>query len=157
MNYLPLISVVVMLIPVIVMIVSDFRRREVAVWSLILFSITSMATAIYSYGWSATVTNIVHNALVLCYLGVGLLIYMRIRYRRFVNPLNGYLGAGDLWFMLALSPLFPSKEFLIFLLVTMAGSLIWWVIRGRNGTIPLAGMLGIALGVYLLGIYPKIL
>lgn len=52
-------------------------------------------------------------------------------------------------FALALTPLFAPRDFLVFLLVSMICGLVWWVINGRKGSIPMAGILGIVLGIYL--------
>ena len=57
-----------------------------------------------------------------------------------------YVGAGDLVFVLLLTPFFDLRDYLFFLLVGAVGSLLWWSIVTRLGrrpaTIPLVGTLG---------------
>lgn len=137
-------------IPVAVMILSDFRSRKIALWSLLLFFALCLPISIHLYGGDAVVNHIVLNILLLAYLGAGILLYLWIRHRRFTNPFRRHLGSGDLLFVLALVPLFDLKEFLIFLLASMIGGLIWWLISGRKRSVPLVGILGIAFGIYLI-------
>ena len=139
-----------MLIPTTVMIVSDFRNRGIAVWSLFLFAVLSIGSALYAYGWEAVIYNMAYNIFLLFYLGIGIAIYLWFRNRRFTNPFEHYLGLGDLLFVLALTPLFGLTEFLIFLLASMIGGLVWWLVSGRYGTIPLVSIMGIALGIYMI-------
>ena len=138
------------LIPTAIMVISDFKHREIVLWILSLFSILSVGAGIYSYGWKTVITNVAYNILLLSYLSIGLLSYLWIRNRRFTNPLKRHLGIGDMLFILALTPLFGVREFLLFLLVSMISALVWWLISGRQKTIPLVGVLGIVLGIYLM-------
>lgn len=138
-----------MMIPTAIMALSDFRSRKITLWSLLLFFALCLPISIYLYGGSAVVGRIVLNILLLAYLGTGILLYLWIRYRRFTNPLRRHLGSGDLLFVLALTPLFAPKEFLVFLLASMVGGLAWWMVNGREDSIPLVGILGIAFGIYL--------
>ena len=94
--------------------------------------------------------SILQQSILLFYLGAGVAIYLWIRNRRFTNPLKQHLGVGDLLFVLALTPLFGLREFLIFLLTSMVGALAWWLVSGRQKTIPLVGILGIALVIYMI-------
>ena len=140
------------MIPAAIMALSDFRSRKIALWSLLLLFALCLPISIYIYGGSVVVNRIVLNILLLAYLGTGILLYLWVRHRRFTNPLRRYLGTGDLLFMLALTPLFNPKEFLIFLLVSMVGGLAWWMVSSRKDSIPLVGILGIALEIYLIAI-----
>ncbi len=139
-----------MMIPTAIMALSDFRSRKIALWSLLLFFALCLPISIYLYGGGAVVGRIVLNIFLLVYLGAGILLYLWIRHRRFTNPLRRHLGSGDLLFVLALTPLFAPKEFLIFLLASMVGGLAWWMVNGRKDSIPLVGILGIAFGIYLI-------
>lgn len=139
-----------LLIPTAIMALSDFRSRKIALWSLLLLFALCLPISIYLYGGSAVINHIALNILLLVYLGVGILLYLWIRHRRFTNPLRRHLGSGDLLFVLALTPLFAPKEFLIFLLASMIGGLAWWMASSRKDSIPLVGILGIAFGIYLI-------
>lgn len=80
--------------------------------------------------------------------GAGIEIYLLIRYRHFINPLKKHLGMGDVLFALATTPIFPPQEFILFLLASMIGGLLWWLAYGRKGLIPLVGVSGIVLGIF---------
>ena len=138
-----------MMIPAAIMALSDFRSRKIALWSLLLLFALCLPVSICLYGGSVVINHIVLNILLLVYLGTGILLYLWIRHRRFTNPLRRHLGSGDLLFVLALTPLFAPKEFLVFLLASMVGGLAWWMVNDRKDSIPLVGILGIAFGIYL--------
>lgn len=142
--------VFLLMIPTAIMALSDFRSRKITLWSLLLLFALCLPISIYLYGGSAVVNHIMLNIFLLAYLGVGILLYLWIRHRRFTNPLKRHLGSGDLLFVLALTPLFDPEKFLIFLLASMVGALAWWMAGGRKSSIPLVGILGIAFGIYLI-------
>jgi len=138
------------LIPAVIMVISDFRHREIAIWSLFLFAIFSFGSALYSFGWATVIANVAYNVLLMLYFGVGIMVYLWIRNRQFTNPLKHYLGLGDLLFVLAFTPLFGLKEFLVFMLASMISGLVWWWLFGRQKTVPLVSIMGIVLGIYLI-------
>jgi len=111
---------IVLLVPLVAMIVSDFRCREVALLWLLGFGACTAAMAVYRYGWFEALLQAGGNVLLLVYLTAGVLLYFSLKERRWVNPLRNYLGLGDTLFLLCLTPLFGVREFLVFLLVRLA-------------------------------------
>lgn len=151
-NILPLLSIV----PVLPMIAEDFRKREVRLVWLILLAVCSSVAAFYTEGFSATLRNIVSNLLMLAFMGVWVTVWLWLKNRGTgvgIFPLR-YLGAGDIVFLAALTPLFGLREYLIFLIAAAVGSLAWWltvrIVRRRSVSIPFIGTSGIFLCAFLL-------
>lgn len=144
--------VFLLLIPVIPMALSDFRHRKIPLWALLLFFAVSLPVSARLYDWTAVANNILSNLLLLFYLGAGIWLYLLIRCRGFIDPFKRHIGLGDFLFMLASTPLFGPKDFLVFLLSSMLGGLLWWALSGCKKSIPLVGVLGITLGIYLIAL-----
>lgn len=146
MKYLPL----VILIPLIRLIVADFRRREVSIVWLAVLAVGTVCVPVLQHGWQETFTRIWQNMLLLSYLGTGIVIWSLIKARRFVNPVNTYIGMGDLVFFAALIPLFPVRTFTWLMVASMLFSLVWWQaarLRGKQPVnVPLVSTSGIVMG-----------
>lgn len=140
------------LTPALPMIVSDFRRREVNVVWLVVFAITVALLSLYLNGLHSSLTNLLFNGLLLLYMAAGCFLYFRLK-RKGRKPLKDYTGAGDLFFVAALTPLCGIGLFLPFLILSMLASLIWWgFARLRHAgqiTIPFVGTCGIVMSVLL--------
>ena len=76
-------------------------------------------------------------------------LYLMLKFRKLLNPFNGFIGAGDLLFWLAIAPLFSFVNFLLFFILSLAFSaVIFFILKstrrrqstGREKLIPLAGM-----------------
>ena len=133
------------------LIVSDFRRRRVGIPGLVLLGIVCAVT-----GWLLApdgefLRTLCGNYLLLALLGLGLTGYFRLRYRVRNSRFRHYFGAGDVWFLLAVAPLFTLQGFVRFLLFSCLLALGWWFfLNRRRHTIPFVGHLGIALAVWSL-------
>jgi hypothetical protein len=150
MKYLPL----VMLIPLVRLIVGDFRRREVSVVWLAVLAVSTVGVPVIMLGWRETFTHSWQNLLLLAYLGIGIVVWGWVKARRFVNPVNVYIGLGDLLFFLALVPLFPVKIFAWLMVCCMVFSLVWWQAAKLRGSapknVPLVATSGIVVGVAII-------
>lgn len=122
MRYLPLI----MLVPFAKLILDDFHRREVSVWWLAATMICAAGIPTVLYGWRETLARCGLNMLIVAYMGLGVVIWARIKSRKLVNPVNRYIGLGDVLFFVVLTPLFPFKRFAWLLVACMIFSLVWW-------------------------------
>lgn len=145
-GYLPL----ALIVPAVIMAAEDFCRREVGVLWLALFIIGAAGLAVWTQGWQAAAINAVMNLSLVLYMAGGVLLYLRIRNKRWINPLRRHFGTGDLLFILGMAPLFGLKEYLLFLLISMVAALLWWLATGRRHTIPLVGVMGIVLSIFLI-------
>lgn len=134
-------------IPMLAMIISDFITRRICVMWLAFFVLCIWTLAVLVNGWEECSWNMLGNAALLAYLAVGIFVYLRIKTRRWVNPINKYIGSGDLWLFIGFTPLFDLKIYLLITLSSFLISLVWWIImvifNKKQLTIPLAGIVGI--------------
>ncbi len=122
MKYLTLI----MLIPFAKLAADDFRRREVSVVWLAVTAVCAVGVAVAQEGWREMLVRSGLNLLIIAYLAIGVAVWAWIKARRPVNPVNRFIGLGDVLFFVALVPLFPFKRFAWLLVVCMVFSLVWW-------------------------------
>lgn len=80
----------------------------------------------------------------------GLLLWLRIRGRRIQDIFTLYFGLGDIMFMAAVTPLFDTRGYVWFLLISCVAALFGFVLFHWK-TIPLAGIMGVLLAVFVLG------
>ncbi len=118
----------IMLIPLVKLINDDFRWREVAVWWLAAMAVCAAGIAVTQEGWSEMLAKIGLNMLLLFYMGAGVVLYTAIKSHKLINPVNSYIGLGDILFFVALTPLFTIKQFAWLLVSCMVFSLMWWYV-----------------------------
>ena len=132
------------------MIVSDARSRTVSSWWLSAFGLVLVVAGVIEEGWRETLINIVCNLFVLWVIGVSLLAYSKMRKR----PLMEMLGAGDVIFLAALTPVFGVEVYLRFLIVSSIFALLSWPLfrrmqPGLTG-IPLVTVFGVCFIIFIL-------
>ncbi len=88
----------------------------------------------------------------LLFLALNLLVvtlYFSIKAKRYVNPFDALIGWGDIWFLIALVPLFHFRGYVQFFVMGMLFSLVLFIVMKsiypKYKTIPLAGFLSIFL------------
>ena len=88
---------------------------------------------------------VLENFLLLAVWGVGTGIWFRWLRPGRKGVRTGWIGKGDVAFLVCFLPVFALRLFLVFLLVSFGISLIYWLISGKNhsATIPLVSMIGI--------------
>lgn len=143
----------ILLIPAAPLVIEDFRERRVRlVWLLVLAALSLFISILY-IGMRPAIVNILSNSALLLLTGtaVGLWFYARGSGApgNRLHSLKRLLGAGDIVFLFALTPLFGPKEYVIFIISASVFSLCWWLcimtLRRRNATIPFIGTAGILL------------
>ena len=136
-----------LLVPIGVLAAGDFRRREVEVVWLAVFAAMALGVALWGDGWRETLVNVAFNVLLLLYLAVGIVVYVRIRRGKWMNPLKEYVGSGDLIFLAGAAPLFDLRGYLLFLIGASVFSLVWMAVARAAGgaarTIPFVATMGI--------------
>lgn len=145
-----------LLLPLLKLIQSDFRERQVRVSVLLLFGGLQWGICLINMGTVLFVERIVENILLLAIWGLGILFCFWRRYFYRQTRKTGMVGKGDTFFLLCLLPVFPLREFLIFLLLSFGVALIYWVLKSKASleTIPLVSMVGICyLPVLILRLY----
>lgn len=141
--------------PLFVLILSDFRRREIGTLWLLVFGVLSFVCSICYFGGMTVVIHLLSNLTFLTLLYGFLAVYTRtVRH----ESLHRAIGAGDLLFLPVLSPLFPLREFVLFLtasfILSLAGWGVYTLLTRRDSTIPLVGTVGICfIGYFLFQIY----
>lgn len=139
-DYLRLLPVV----PLAGMALEDFRRREISVVWVGVYIIAAAAAGIWSDGLRMAAMNTLYNGMLLAYMAGGVMLYLRLSRKAWVDPFKTHVGQGDALFLLGTIPLFDLRHYLFFLMAGLGISLLWWVIR-RRPTIPLVGTMGVTL------------
>lgn len=113
------------LIPLLLLIVMDFKHRYVLMWQLGLFALLQFIGCIWMNGTTATFHNTLYNFVILFVIAILLKIYLFIRFKG--KAINA-IGAGDLFFLPLLSPYFTYHSFLIFLIISLTITLLSWIV-----------------------------
>lgn len=136
------------------MVVSDFRSRTVEVWALAVTFVIIAAVSVVDSGFRVTLENMAGNILALIPVGLCVMLYLKARGIRFRDA----VGEGDILFILAVTPLFTVKGFLVFMTVSSLASLVVWYLYASLSSvrsayigmsIPLISGLGICLSIHL--------
>ncbi|WP_346882340.1 prepilin peptidase [uncultured Algibacter sp.] len=82
----------------------------------------------------------------------GLVLYFSIKHKAIVNPIDTFIGLGDIVFFIAITPLFSLKPFILFFILGLLFSLlihgVFTLIKEMK-TIPLAGYLSLFLILHI--------
>lgn len=139
----------VILIPLTLMIFSDYKSRTVVLWQLLLFGLIVLVTSTVENGIRLACTYLTINIFTSLLVGLSVCTYFWIRYR----SVQSIIGKGDILFILFLTPLFPPRVFLVFMLVSFTVTLLTWCIytlfRGQTANIPLISGVGTCLCISL--------
>jgi len=158
MTYWITISICIVLL---VIIFQDLKSRAISIW---VFPVFLIVTGTWFYqefrDWQTLVLNIGFISLLM----VGLVIYVSIRNRQFTNILKDWFGLGDVLFLFLMSPLFSSRNLVLFIILGMLFSLAIHLIikqfvkdNSYSLTIPLAGYLSIVLtGLFITNLFTSI-
>lgn len=132
------------------MIISDFKKRYVYIWQLLLFGAVQLIYCFLTFGKEIMTQNALINSIFLLFLSLCVGIYIIFRFRK----KNELIGWGDILFVLCLTPYFDLYRFLLFMIISMVMSLGGWTIlylRGqRSKEIPLVSTLGICYSILLI-------
>lgn len=136
----------------------DYRKREIHVLWLFLFAILVIAGCFLQKDCIIVLSNMFYNTLVLSLLLTSIIIWLSVRKREFVNPFIEHLGWGDIIFLMALTPVFNSRNYLIYLIASSIFSIIYWVVynelkrnrNNRDSAIPLVTTASITYVAYLI-------
>lgn len=126
---------------------SDLRCRKVSVLQLAIFGSLLFLTSVYQAGLRTVLENMLANFGACLALGIALYAWAHLRGHRLADM----IGCGDLVFVGLLTPYFRPYDFLLFLTVSCAVTLVVWCIwclachRETADTIPLVSGLGLCL------------
>ena len=140
-------GILAVLLPVLLFIFyEDMRTRTIGVFTLIALLVTGLCFSACQF--ESLRTMAVNFVLNLLFVGMQLLIiglYALARPKLIRKPTGVYIGAGDILFWLAITPLFPFTSFYVHfvgsLLVTLILHTILSLLQTYNSKlIPLCGM-----------------
>lgn len=138
-----------LLIPAVPLVYTDFRMRCVSVWSLVALCSAAVAIGWTSFGFRTMLLHAGINAGILVIFSGAMLGYQWLRHRPVRTFFEQSFGLGDVVMMIAVVPLFVPCSYVRFLLVSCLAALAWWTVK-RSETIPFAGIMAVVLGVYAL-------
>lgn len=138
------------LIPAAAMALSDFRSRHIALAWLVVFAVCTVTASVAEQGLMSVAHNALYNTVLMVFMGAFVWLYLCVKHRRVINPLDDNIGLGDVLFIWSLTPLWSIMTFLPFLIISFVAAILWWLAVGRKATIPLVGIMGITLSVYQL-------
>lgn len=140
----------VILIPLLLMILSDYRSRTVVLWQLLLFGITVLVMSLAENRLIVTGMNIAINIFLSLLIGLFVYLYFLLKYK----SVQSIIGKGDIMFILFLTPFFSPRVFLIFMLISFIATLIMWgihtLVSKHNNDIPLISGVGLCFTVFLI-------
>jgi len=84
---------------------------------------------------------------------LSLVVYMSVKAKTFLNPLQHYFGLGDVLFYLAITPLFYTKQYAVFFIASMLFAIVLQLAlkkKSNHDTVPLAGFSSLLLFVVVI-------
>ena len=140
-------------VPALSLAVSDFRHRSIPAYGLAAFASCVLSTAVLMLPARTILYNVLSNVLLLGWMCGGVWLYLIVRYPRRARSLGRYIGSGDVWFLLLLTPLFALPVYVVLLLCGFACGLLYGtfvrIVARRETTIPLVTFLSLSLTAYL--------
>lgn len=132
----------------------DLRERSIHWWWPPLLSIGLAWHQYHANAEAHIASNTLQNLLFLVLQFGGALLLLMLRRRSWTNPLDRFIGSGDLLFCAALTTGFAPLNFILFLLSGLVLCLFWYagqvVVRpNARRTVPLAGLLAIHLALWI--------
>lgn len=87
----------------------------------------------------------------LTFVFLGLFIYMSVKSKKIINPIDSSIGLGDIVFFIAITPFFFSTTYIIFFTTGMIFSILCHFVFNRRKElhVPLAGYLSIYLLLFI--------
>lgn len=126
----------------------DFKEREISGLLIIFLFIVSFTINSYHFSIWSSLQNILFNGVFILMEIIGLALYFSIRHGKLINPIDTFIGMGDLLFLIAVSALFSFQQYLLFFSVSLFTILLLYFIPSiklgwEKKKIPLAGVLAI--------------
>ena len=150
MNFI-LISLYTLLILVLLITVyQDIKQRTIHVALPVAIFILAIATNYFVS--EINFKDVVLNILFIVFNITVLVVYFSIKHKKIINPIDTFIGLGDIVFFIAITPLFSLKPFVLFFIGGLVFSLLIHIISNlftTIKTIPLAGYLSVFLIGYL--------
>jgi hypothetical protein len=138
-----------LLLCLLIMLWQDWKYRRIhVVLPMLVFAIGMfMVNGLVIY--KAILINMAFFAIVFS----SLVLYMSLKAKAFLNPLEHYFGLGDVLFYLAITPFFDVKQYAVFFITSMLFALLMQLLvkkHSNHTTVPLAGFSSLLLCIVVL-------
>lgn len=140
---------ITLLILLVIVVVQDIRHRAIHV---VLPVVVFVVGLLRFYLLELNYIELAINMLFLALLMIGLFLYVSFKSRQLVNPINTFIGIGDIIFFVAIIPLFYSTSYILFFSTGMVFSIVTHLLftKDKERHVPLAGYLSLYLGGLLI-------
>ena len=134
----------------------DTRYRAISLWTFPVLFATLLLSKAYFTSWAETFWALKINLAMVVFQCAAVWLYLIAKHRTLVNPLQGFIGLGDVLFWLALLPAFSPINFLLFYVVSLSAALLAHVcfrqraLYGDPQRVPLAGLQALVYAAWLL-------
>ncbi len=125
-----------------IILYQDIRYRQIHIGLPILI----FAIIVYMNIEIISLAEILKSALFIAINFGAITIYFSIKNSKIENPFSSYVGMGDLVFLVAVTPMFSFRNYMLFFISGMIFSLVLYGIfqnKDNQQTIPLAGYLSL--------------
>lgn len=133
--------------------IQDIKTRLISIYLLVGLFVLNFVGEVFNNGVEYTIQLTGMNTLLIAFIFGLTFFYFKI-IRKVNNPLMTHLGWGDILFFLALTPLFyPIIYSYTFILMTLLSTIIGVILylkKGKEATIPHAGISAIFFIVILI-------
>lgn len=136
------------LLIIVLLFVLYFDAKQRAIHIILPLLIFGLSIVINYASHNLEFLNIVHNTLFLGINMFGLMLYFSLKNKRLFNPIDTVIGLGDIVFLVAITPLFQLKTYILFFIAGLLFSLVIHITTQwfkKVQTIPLAGYLSLFL------------
>ncbi|WP_203258180.1 hypothetical protein [Hyunsoonleella ulvae] len=139
---------ILLIIVLAIILYQDFMMRTIHVSLPLGVFLIALTVNLISNDFS--VYQMLYNLAFITINILGLTLYFSLKHKTLVNPIDSFIGMGDIAFFLAITPLFHLKPFILFFIVGLVFSLMVHgvlLLFKKVKTIPLAGYLALFLAI----------
>lgn len=147
MNVVNIVFFTVLVVSSAIILYQDFKDRQVSVWLLLLFGITTISSVIYFRDLQTLFYNAIGSILYLGIIWAFLKLYLYLKFRKNKVILDQQLGAADVLIIFFIGLSFNAIGMVFFFCLSFIFSLLCFVIlsffkkQQDQANIPLAGFL----------------
>lgn len=142
----------IILVLLAIILVQDWRDREVSLWVLISTLVLSIGVSTYENVHLLT-KNLWVNGLLITIQVLLLYLFLAVKNKTLKFSLFKYLGGADVIMFVILIPLIPFYQFLRFYVTCLVFSLVTFLLfksfKNKHNTVPLAGLMSVCLIAFL--------
>ncbi|GAA3591031.1 general secretion pathway protein [Flavivirga amylovorans] len=142
---------ILLIIALLLVLYFDMKKRMIHIILPILIFCFSMLINYVST--NLKLIDTIYNIGFLLINILGVILYFSLKTKALINPIDRFIGLGDIVFFIAITPLFKLETFIPFFIIGLLFSLLLYVIVllfKKMKTIPLAGYLSLYLVINIL-------